>query len=85
MPKKRTTLDALSLSDTPPAKEAAEPQTKNKRTRHTSLYLPEAAREQLRVLAFYERKKQHDLVREAINMLFKNRGAKSIEELERGE
>jgi predicted DNA-binding protein len=84
MAKKRTSMNAL-LSDTPEPEQQGEPQKKKSRTRHTSLYLPEAAREQLRVLAFHERKKQHDLVREAINMLFKDRGAKSIEELERAE
>ncbi len=86
MPKKRTTLDALSLSDTPPPEQQGETQKQrasdNKpRLIKQTLYLPEAVHEQLRVLAFHERLKQHDLLMEGLDMMFKSRGAKSIKEL----
>jgi hypothetical protein len=61
---------------------AGEPTGAAKKYKHTSLYLPDGAREQLRGLAYHERAKQHDLILEAIDMLFKARGQKSIKELE---
>jgi hypothetical protein len=86
MPKKRTTLDALSLSDTaeqPTATQRERKETKTSGTtrKHTSLYLPEPVRRQLRSLAFHEEVKQHDLIIEAVDLLFKSRGAASISEL----
>jgi ribosomal protein L1 len=86
MPKKRTTLDALSLSDTPTPEQQGEMQKQrlsdNKpRMIKQTLYLPEAVHEQLRVLAFHERVKQHDLLMAGLDMMFKSRGAKSISEL----
>ena len=54
----------------------------SKKYKHTSLYLPDAARRQLRELAFTEEVKQHDLILEAIDLLFKARGRKSMKELE---
>ncbi len=86
MPKKRTTLDALALSDTaeqPTASQVGSKETKTPGStrKHTSLYLPEPVRRQLRSLAFHEEVKQHDLILEAIDLLFKSRGAASIGEL----
>ncbi len=86
MPKKRTTLDTLSLSDTPRPEQQAEPQKQRMsddkpRLIKQTLYLPEAVHEQLRVLAFHERVKQHDLLMAGLDMMFKSRGAKSIGEL----
>jgi ribosomal protein L1 len=88
MAKKRTTMDALSLSDTPepPPEQVTEMQKQrvsdNKpRLIKQTLYLPEAVHEQLRVLAFHERVKQHDLLMAGLDMMFKSRGAKSISEL----
>jgi spore germination protein GerM len=91
MAKKRTTMEALSLSDTPANEQPIEQQKAevNQKTgkplvknyKKLTLYLPEPVREELRVLAFAERVKQHDLVMEAIDMLFKSRGIKSISEL----
>jgi hypothetical protein len=52
-----------------------------KRRKHTSLYLSEPVRRQLRAIAFHERVKQHDLLMEGLDMMFKSRGAKSIREL----
>jgi hypothetical protein len=88
MPKKRTTLDSLTLSDTAATEQPNEIQSQSKETKtsgttrkHTSLYLPEPVRRQLRSLAFHEEVKQHDLIIEAIDLLFKSRGAASISEL----
>jgi hypothetical protein len=93
---KRTGLDAIALPDNADddaaqdrktAKGSAEANTQQpggaaKKYKHTSLYLPDGAREQLRELAFYERVKQHELILEAVDMLFRARGRKSIKELE---
>jgi len=85
MAKKRTSLDALPLSDTEqpePSKTLKKADTPGKpRVIKQTLYLPEIVHEQLRVLAFSERVKQHDLLLEGLDMMFKSRGAASISEL----
>jgi hypothetical protein len=81
---KRKTLEELSLSDTETPERTVEPKTHDapgKRKKHTSLYLSEPVRRQLRAIAFHEEVKQHDLLIEAVDLLFKSRGAKSIAEL----
>ena len=85
MAKKRTSLDAISLSDTETPErvkplEKADTSGKPRVIKQT-LYLPEIVHEQLRVLAFSERVKQHDLLLEGLDMMFKSRGAASISEL----
>lgn len=47
----------------------------------TTVYVPQAVYEQWRELAFTERKKMHDYLLEGLNMVFQNRGLKSIENL----
>jgi hypothetical protein len=82
---KRKTLEELSLSDTEMSERAIKPKTDDapgKRKKHTSLYLSEPVRRQLRAIAYHEEVKQHDLLIEAVDLLFKSRGAKSIKELE---
>ena len=44
-------------------------------------YLPEPVYEQLRALAFEERRKMHDLLMEGLDLVFKQRGLRSIEDL----
>ncbi len=82
---KRTGLASLILSDgePAPAREQDKPTEKSDKPRiiKQTLYLPEAVHEQLRVLAFSERVKQHDLLMEGLDMMFKSRGQKSISEL----
>ncbi|MGI8494368.1 MAG: ribbon-helix-helix domain-containing protein [Pyrinomonadaceae bacterium] len=81
---KRKTLEELSLSDTEMSERTVEPKTDDatgKRRKHTSLYLSEPVRRQLRAIAFHEEVKQHDLLIEAVDLLFKSRGAASIGEL----
>lgn len=48
---------------------------------NTSLYLPKAVLKQVKELAVTEDVKPHDLYLEAIDMLFKQRGLKSIDDL----
>lgn len=47
----------------------------------TTVYVPQAVYEQWRELAFTERKKMHDYLLEGLNLVFHNRGLKSIEDL----
>jgi len=46
-----------------------------------TVYLPSAVHEQLRQLAFEERKKMHDYLVEGLDRVFKNRGLKPYTEL----
>jgi len=46
-----------------------------------TVYLPPAVHEQLRQLAFEERKKMHDYLVEGLDRVFKNRGLKPYVEL----
>lgn len=46
-----------------------------------TVYLPVAVHEQLRQLAFEERKKMHDYLVEGLDRVFKNRGLKPYAEL----
>lgn len=46
-----------------------------------TVYLPPAVHEQLRRLAFEERKKMHDYLVEGLDRVFKNRGLKPYTEL----
>jgi hypothetical protein len=81
---KRKTLEDLELSDTEISDRTVEPKTDDapgKRRKHTSLYLSEPVRRQLRSIAYHEEVKQHDLLIEAVDLLFKSRGAASIDDL----
>lgn len=51
------------------------------RAKQETVYLEPAVRDQLLELAFTERKKKHALMLEALDLLFKNRGLKSIAQL----
>jgi hypothetical protein len=91
MAKKRTSLEELSLSDTPAIEQPTEQQKVevNQKTgkplvknyKKLTLYLPEPVRKQLRSIAYHADVKQHELLLEAIDLFFKSRGAKSISEL----
>lgn len=64
------------------ASPAAEPQTRLvDRAKQETVYLEPIVRDQLLELAFTERKKKHALMLEALDLLFKNRGLKSIKQL----
>jgi hypothetical protein len=49
--------------------------------KHTSVYLPEAAYEALRQVAFDERRKIHDLLIEGIELALKKRGYPALADL----
>jgi hypothetical protein len=51
---------------------------------HSSVYLPETVYEALRVAAFKERCKIHDIVMEGIGLALKKRGYPGLENLKAG-
>ena len=57
------------------------PAKANKKIAKTTVYVPQEVYEQWRELAFTERKKMHDYLLEGLDMVFHNRGLKSIEDL----
>ena len=89
MSRKRTSLSAVlgtGAGDAPSTATAAERPPNRGGSRRPGLkqqtaYLPEAVYEQLRALAFEERRKMHDLLMEGLDMVFKQRGLRSIEDL----
>jgi hypothetical protein len=58
--------------------------TLKERSKQLSVYLDPAVYDQLRDIAYTERTKIHPLMLEALDLLFSNRGARSIRELEDG-
>ncbi len=88
MSRKRTSLSAVlgTTDDVPAAPTVAERPANHGSSRRPGLkqqtaYLPEPVYEQLRALAFEERRKMHDLLMEGLDMVFKQRGLRSIEDL----
>lgn len=55
--------------------------TLKERARQMSVYLEPPVYDQLRDLAYAERAKMHGLMLEALDLLFKQRGARSIDQL----
>ena len=49
--------------------------------KHTSVYLPEAAYEALRQIAFDERRKIHDLLMEGVELALKKRGYPALADM----
>ena len=95
MAKKRTSLEAILPSAKPVHSEKkraseqkqvpSEDETavgKRPHVKQQALYLRHPVHKQLRVLAFEEEKKMHDLCLEALDLLFANRGLPSIDELQ---
>lgn len=68
----------LDLAPPPSRRPSA---TLKERARQMSVYLEPPVYDQLRDLAYAERTKMHALMLEALDMLFKQRGARSIEQL----
>ena len=64
---------------TPPAKRGTA--TLKERARQMSVYLEPPVYDQLRDLAYAERTKMHAIMLEALDMLFRQRGARSIAQL----
>jgi hypothetical protein len=89
MAKKRTSLTAvlgvkaepaLDTESTPPSL-AARPAPRRPGIKQQTAYLPMPVYEQLRKLAFDERRRMHDYIMEGLDRVFQNRGLPSIEEL----
>jgi hypothetical protein len=69
MPKRSRTLPPRSSEPAKPVSRKGRPGIV-----HTSVYLPEALYEGLRVAAFREKRKIHDIVLEGIEMALRKRG-----------
>ncbi|KAB1073148.1 ribbon-helix-helix domain-containing protein [Methylobacterium planeticum] len=67
--------------DVAPAPAPRPSATLKERARQMSVYLEPPVYDQLRDLAYAERTKMHAIMLEALDLLFKQRGAKSIEQL----
>jgi hypothetical protein len=63
----------------PPAKPAS--RWSRPDIKHTSVYLPEAAYEALRQVAFDERRKIHDLLIEGVELALKKRGYPALADM----
>lgn len=92
MARKRTSLEALLEAPEPvqptPLRPRAPAATSkrtinNKPIKQQTVYLPIPVYEQLRRLAFDEREKMHTLIMEGLDRVFRDRGLRSIAELER--
>lgn len=78
-PPVRQTAEIVSLDrGAPPPRTAA---TLKQRARQMSVYLEPPVYDQLRDIAHAERAKMHGLMLEALDLLFKQRGARSIAQL----
>ena len=65
----------------------SEPESKatlKERAKQLSVYLEPAVYDQLRDIAYTERSKIHSLMLEGLDLLFRDRGARSIADLENG-
>jgi hypothetical protein len=93
MPKKRTSLESLFSNQQDFVETRIVTSTKNttktkateKKKKQLAVYLPVAVYEQLRRLAFEERAKMHDYLMEGLDLVFKNRGLKSLQQLSNDE
>lgn len=63
------------------AVETPQPRTLKQRAKQMSVYLEPPVYDQLRDIAYAERTKIHPLMLEALDMLFRHRGARSIRQL----
>jgi hypothetical protein len=88
--KKRTSLDAVlglhageqqderfGVTEPP----LQQPSTRRAGIKQQTAYLPQPVYEQLRKLAFEERRKMHDYILEGLDRVFRDRGLPSIAEL----
>jgi hypothetical protein len=76
MPKRRRSPAGQGSAAAKPASRWTRPDIK-----HTSVYLPEAAYEALRQVAFDERCKIHDLLIEGVELALKKRGYAALAEM----
>jgi hypothetical protein len=73
--------DTVATDGAPAALAPHRQGTLKERARQMSLYLEPPVYDQLREIAYTERTKIHPLMLEALDLLFKQRGARSIREL----
>ena len=76
MPKRRRSPAGKESAAAKPAGRWTRPDIK-----HTSVYLPEAAYEALRQVAFDERRKIHDLLIEGVELALKKRGYPALADM----
>jgi hypothetical protein len=80
-PAPRGEAQVLHLPAPAPAPAKDRPATLKERAKQLSVYLEPPVYDQLRDLAYSERTKIHTLILEAVDLLFKQRGALSIGQL----
>jgi hypothetical protein len=76
MAKRRRSPDSQGRAPAKPAGRWTRPDIK-----HTSVYLPEAAYEALRQVAFDERRKIHDMLLEGVELALKKRGYPALADM----
>lgn len=81
-PQRSAEIVQLDLPQQSPPRPAA---TLKQRAKQMSVYLEPPVYDQLRELAFAERTKMHALMLEALDLLFKQRGTRSIEQITQAE
>ena len=85
MPKPRRTVLSgvvVPFAFDEPASESA-PARRRSETIQQTVYLPPAVHDQLRELAFAERVKMHSILMEGLDLVFRARGLKPLDELAR--
>ena len=83
-PSSQRSADVVQL-DLPPQPTPRQIGTLKQRAKQMSVYLEPPVYDQLRELAFAERTKMHALMLEALDLLFRQRGARSIEQITEAE
>ena len=73
----------MSSPEPRPLKPEPSPARRRPRTVQQTVYLPLAVHEQLRELAFEERVKMHTLLMEGLDLVFRARALKPLDELAR--
>lgn len=76
-PKRPSMIDAMMSPETAAEAAMAPPALPTKPkpdVQHTSVYIPRAAHERLREIAFHERVKMHDLIMEGLDLVIEKRG-----------
>jgi hypothetical protein len=84
MRRKRTSLDVILATPEPaPAPEPPSAPSRRPSVKQQTVYLPLAVHEQLRRLAFEERRRMHELLMEGLDRVFRDRGLPGLAELRR--
>lgn len=76
-PKRPSMIDAMMAPEPAASVAASAPPAPSKPKadkQHTSVYIPRAAYERLREVAFAERRKMHDLIMEGLDLVIEKRG-----------